>query len=173
MIELAPYSNAAAMQVIRHLDAHDLLEAQILRGQAVDHLDIFGDWRAVQPGAVLSLVILDASAGGMPFALLGLVSSGQAGVGHAALIARDHTVWRRPLAVAGLEIRARMPGFCGDLGIHRIEARCWAGHPTAARFLRGCGFHHDCDLPGYGPGGGHVFQQFAWTIPTSPTITGD
>ncbi|MBW4972088.1 hypothetical protein KZZ08_00565 [Roseovarius mucosus] len=163
MIELAPYSNAAAMQVARHLDAYDLLEAQILRAQPIDHLDIFADWRSVQPGAVLSLVLCDASAGGMPFGLLGLVNTGQAGVANAALIARDHGVWRRPLAVAGLQIRRQMPAFCAEWGIHRIEARCWAEHPTAARFLRACGFTHDCDLPGYGPGGGHTFQQFAWT----------
>lgn len=170
MIELAPYSNAAAMQVIRHLDGHDLLEAQLVRARPVDALDIFGDWRSAQAAAMLSLVLRDTSTGGMPFALLGLVNTGQAGVANAALIARDHSVWRRPLAVAGLNIRRQMPAFCTEWGIWRIEARCWADHPTAARFLTACGFAHECDLPGYGPGGGHIFRQFAWT---NPTIRGD
>lgn len=165
MITPIPFENLAGMAVLSRLDLNDLAEAQLIRGVRADHLDIFSDWRGMQAAAVLSLILTDDRRGGVPFAVLALGNTGQAGVGQAALLARDHARFGRALAEAGALIRRKMPAFCAELGIHRIEARCWAEHPTAARFLKLCGFHHDTDMPGFGPDGWTVFRQFAWTQP--------
>lgn len=165
MIELAPYSEVAALAVFRQMDHHDLMESRLIRGTAAHYLQLFAEWHAAQAGLVLSMVVKDLGRGGAPFAVMALGNTGQSGVAQAALLARDHQRFRRPLARTGLEIRRRLPDFCAELGIHRIEARCWRDHPTAARFLRGCMFKHDCDMPGFGPRGAFTYSQFAWTHP--------
>lgn len=175
MIELAPYDEVAALAVFRQMDLHDLMESRLIRGMAAHHLQLFAEWHAAQGGLVLSLVARDR-AQGVPFALLALGQTGQHGVAQAALLARDHGRFRRELAQAGLRIRLELPEICSGLGIHRIEARCWRDHPTAAAFLRACRFRHECDMPGFGPKGAFTYRQFAWTRPetTHPTPeTGD
>lgn len=170
MIELAPFENLAGMAVLKNLDPNDLIEAQLMRGGGVDHLDIFSDWRAMQAHAVLSLVLKDGRARGGPFAVLALGNTGQAGVAQAALLARDHKRFRRPLAEAALRIRAELPQYCAERGIHRIEARCWHGHPTASKYLEACGFRIEVDMRGFGRDGRHIFRQFAWVFtPTEGT----
>jgi hypothetical protein len=74
----------------------------------------------------------------------------------------------RILEVGADFIRAEMPAFCARAGIHRIEARCWAGHPTAASLLAALGFTHEADMPGFGPGGAATYRQFAWISPAIP-----
>ena len=163
MIHARAYDELAAIAVFRGLDAHDLLEAQITRGRSASHLALFSDWHAIQGHAVLSLVVFtDPARGAQPFGLLMLGNTGQAGVAQAAFLARDHDRFRRPLAEAALEIRAIMPGFCRERGIHRIEARAWAGHPRAHRFLAAIGFQAEAMMPGFGADGGETFIQFAW-----------
>lgn len=166
MITLVPFENLAAMSVLSRLDPYDLIEAQLVRGGRADHLDIFADWRAMQAHALLSLVLKDDRKGGVAFAVLALGGTGQAGVAQAALLARDHARFRRGLAKAALLILAGLPGFCAERGIHRIEARCWSDHPTAARFLTYCGFARETDMPGFGLDGQARFSQFAWTAQT-------
>lgn len=166
MIEVGPYDDGLALAVLRHLDPHDQIEAEIVRGAAATGHQLWADWRAAQPYRVQSFVArTDAKRGHVPFAVFGLSHTGQAGVAQAALLARDHVRFRRPLARLAGMIRAQMPERLGALGIHRIEARSWALHPTAAGLLRSLGFVHEVDMPGFGLTGCHIYSQFAWVFP--------
>lgn len=163
MIEARPFSDLAAWSVFQALDPWDWLEAEATRGGNVTAPGLYADWRSVEGARLLSLVIVSTRNGpAVPFAVLGLSHTGQAGVAQAALLARDHKRFKRELIHAGRRIRAEMPEFCAKVGIHRIEARCWAGHPTAARLLKSIGFHHEADMPGFPPAGTGVFRQFAY-----------
>lgn len=156
-IDVRPYDDQSAMAVFRRLDVEDRIEAEIVRGAGVTHLQLFAEWRQLQPVAVISRI---ATANGVPIALFQLVNTGQAGVAAAAFLACDHRRHRRALALIGAAIRAGLPGFAADAGIRRIEARAWSAHPTASQFLTALGFWPECDMPGFP--GGHVFRQFAW-----------
>lgn len=163
MIHPRAYDELGAMAVFKALDPHDLMEAQIMRGRAVTHLALFADWQAIQPHAVLSLLLVTSPArGAKPFGLLMLGNTGQAGVAQAAFLARDHGRFRRELVQAARAIRADMPAFCRERGIHRIEARAWAGHPRASHFLQAIGFQAEAVMPGFGASGAETFIQFAW-----------
>lgn len=169
MIRVRPFDDLAAMAVFHQLDVHDHLEAELVRGVNYTALGLFAEWRAAQAQGPLSLIAGTGPAQ-RPFAIFCLGHTGQAGVAQGALLAAHHDRHRVPLARLALIIRDRMPRFAAETGIHRIEARCWAGHPTAHRILAGMGFAHEADLPGFGPGGAHTFRQFAWTAarPSAP-----
>ncbi len=163
MIQVRPFSSLSAMAVFRHLDPADQIEAELIRGAPSTPLDLFADWRAVAAAGPLNLVL--ETAGSTPFAVLALTHTGQAGVAQAAFLARDHARFRRDIARAAVLIRARMPGWCADRGVHRIEARCWTGHPTAPHFLTAIGFAPEAVMPGFGLTGQISFAQFAWVSP--------
>lgn len=165
MIRVRPFDSLSAIAVFRQLDPSDQLEAELVRGAPSPALDLFADWRAATRGSLMNLVA--ETAGGTPFAVLTLAHSGQYGVAEAALLARDHARFRRPLAELALAIRQRMPDWCAEQGVRRIEARTWAGHPTAARLLAAIGFACEADLPGFGPDGRQHFRQFAWISPAT------
>lgn len=165
MIELAPFTPDAALQVFRFLDPADLSEARAMRGFFSHYLDIYTDWSVHQRSALLSLVLKTGGKGGVPFAVLALSNTGQAGVAQAALLARNHTRYRRPLAEAGARIRREMPEFCRKAGVYRIEARCAYEHPSAQKFLGLCGFRKEAVMPGFGTHLRYHFCQFAWTLP--------
>ncbi|GGH36258.1 hypothetical protein SAMN05444007_108242 [Cribrihabitans marinus] len=169
MILAQPYDDHVAMAVLSCLDGDDLVEAQLVRGGYASHLALFADWRSLQPHCVLSLVLRDQRLAGQPFAVLAVSNTGQAGVAQAALLARPHRRHARALVATCRRIRTEMPGWCADLGIHRVEARAHAGHPRASRFLSACGFVHEADMPGFGADGRATFRQFAWTDPTLKT----
>ncbi len=160
MIQLRPFDDFAAMTVIRGLDPWDQMEAEATRGARSSHLAIWADWRAIEGARVASWVV--HSEAGTPFALVALANTGQSGVAQAAMLAMNHQGWRRELVAVARTIRDQMPEFCAELGIHRIEARAWATHPRASAFLQLVGFHHETDMPGFGPGGTETFRQFAW-----------
>ncbi len=162
MILVDEYDDLAAMAVLRNIDPQDRLEAQAVRGEVVTHLSLFGDWRAARPLHVLSLVIRDARSH-EAIALLALANTGQAGVASAALVARNHRRYRRQLAALARVIRKDMPEFARKAGIFRVEARAWASHPRASKFLHLVGFTHECVMPGFGRGGREQFVQFAWS----------
>ncbi|MFN3953225.1 MAG: hypothetical protein ACK4LQ_02150 [Pararhodobacter sp.] len=159
MLEACAYDDLAALAVFRALDPHDLLEAQHIRGASVRYPQLFAEWHGAQAAAVLSLVL---KAQGLPFAVLLVGNTGQAGVAQAAMLARDHARFRPALVAAAREIRTRLPAFCARLGVHRIEVRAWAGHPRAGRFLRLCGFQQEAEMTGFGAVGAERFLQFAW-----------
>ncbi|AUC52302.1 hypothetical protein CDO87_03455 [Sagittula sp. P11] len=162
MIQPIPFENAAALAVFRDLDPEDRCEAMLMRGGSCDHLDLWADWRQAQPYCPLSLVL--TSAAGTPFAVLAVARvPGCVGLAQAALLARSHKRWRRQLAQAAVLIRSALGGWADEQAITRIEARSWAGHPTASRFLTGCGFLQEATLSGFGPDGRAVFHQFSWT----------
>jgi hypothetical protein len=166
MIEVRPYDDLTAMAVLQRLDAHDHMEAELVRGAPASHLALFADWRAMQAFRLASFVaITGPDRGARPFAVFALAHTGQAGVASAALLARDHAAFRRPLAEMALRIRTELPATCAASGIRRIEARSWAGHPTAAGLLTALGFEHETDMPGFGLSGTITFRQFAWLAP--------
>lgn len=171
MIDLRPYSDEACHAVMCDLDPWDWLEVEATRGERVTALGLFADWRALQAARLESWAV--HSPAGRPFALVALVAGGQRGVAGAAMVARPHDRWRRPLAEVALAIRARMPEFAASRGIHRIEARAWSRHPTAARFLSATGFRLETRLPGFGADGCETFLQFAWTTAGVPTPAPD
>lgn len=158
-VEVRPYNDQDAWAVLRLLDANDQLEAELVRGAQTHALGLWAEWRSIQPHQPLSFV---AIRGGLPFAVFGVANTGQAGVGAASLLARDHRFFRMPLARLCVAIRRQMPARMAELGIHRIECRCWADHPTAALLLQGIGFTHECDMPGFGLTGKVTFRQFSW-----------
>jgi len=163
MVQALPYDDHAAMRVLKDLDASDLVEIGLMRGAQPNHLALFADWRQMQTMAALSYVLaLDASAGGIPFGVL-VIGQTQPGVAQAAMLARDHTKYRRPLIQTARRIRNEIPVFAKEAGLHRIEARSWVDHPRANKFLRLCGFTKEAALPGFGPDGRATFNQFAWT----------
>lgn len=165
MILAAPYDDAPAFLILSRLDPWDWLEAEATRGQAVTHLQLFAEWRAMQAARLASWVVYDDQTRTCPFALVALCHTGQRGVAGAAMLARDHRRFRRPLVELARLIRTEMPGWARDAGVTRIEARAWAGHPRASAFLALTGFAHECDMPGFGPAGDACFRQFAWTDP--------
>lgn len=160
MIHVQPYGDHAAFRVLSRLDPADWAEACAIRGQPVSHLQLFAEWRAMSAGSVASWC-LHATRTGQPFALVALSNTGQAGVAQAAALACDHAAHRAELLATVRLIRRRMPGFCADLGIHRIEARAWARHPRAMAFLLACGFGLEARMPGFGGDGREDFCQFA------------
>lgn len=168
MIRVRPWEDLAAMAVFRQLDIHDHMEAELVRGVSYTALGLFAEWRMAQGQGPLSLIAGTGPAE-RPFAVFCLGQTGQAGVVQGALLAAHHDSHRRALARLAIEIRNRMPRFAAEVTprIHRIEARAWAGHPTASRILAAMGFTHEADLPGFGPGGTHIFRQFAWTAPAT------
>ena len=170
-IDARPYDDFAALQVFRHLDRNDLIEAQVVRGAAASHLSLFGDWRAAGAAAIASFVlhVEDHQAlADQPFAVLALAHTGQTGVAQAAFLARSHGKFRGPIARAAVLIRQRLPHLCADTGIHRIEARCFNAHPTAPRLLTALGFQHECTMAGFGARGANRFRQYAYLSPTIP-----
>lgn len=166
MIEARPYSDLAAMSVLQWLDPSDWIEAELTRGAPVSALSLFAEWRSMEPIRIASYITYTApDRGDKAFALFALANTGQAGVAQAAMLARDHAAYRRPLAELALTIRRALPAFCAEQGIHRIEARAWVDHPSASRLLTALGFSPECDMPGFGLHGTAMFRQFAWLAP--------
>lgn len=165
MIDLRPYSDAQANAVLRRLDAMDHAEASVFRGAQTDTLALFAEWRAAAQASVVSLVFVTSpNHGSTPFAVLNVAHTGAAGVAQAAFLSRNHAAWRGPIARAGVMIRARAPEMCRELGIHRVEARCWSKHRTAQTFLTAIGFQKECAMRGFGRDGQACFEQFSLTI---------
>jgi hypothetical protein len=174
MIELHPYSDHAANHVLSMLDPMDHIEAELVRGASASHLALFADWRSMEGMRVMSLVLCETRPqGATPFAVLALSNTGQAGVAQAAFLSRSHSRFRRSLLEAAQRIRQELPDFCAEHGIHRIEARSWADHPRAGRFLSFCGFYLETPMPGFGADGGVTFNQFAWICPTQQKENSD
>lgn len=161
MITVRPYEDLAAHAVLSRLDPMDFLEAEVTRGRATSALELFADWRAMNPARLASWVLFTGA--GEPFAVLGLSHTGAAGVAAAAMLARDHVRYRRPLAAAASAMRKGLPDWARETGVRRIEARAWGAHPTACALLARIGFAPEIAMPGFGPAGQDVFVQFAWT----------
>lgn len=162
-LSVRPFDPVAALPVFRLMDPNDHIEAELVRGRAANGIELWADWRAAEAFRVLSFM---ACEGSTPFAVFALMNTGQAGVAGAALLARPHVRFRGAIARLAVMIRVQLPIEAAARGIHRIEARCWGDHPTAARLLTNLGFAHECDMPGFGPDGRATYRQFAWTNPT-------
>lgn len=163
-----PYTDPRALEVFTGLDADDLAETSQYLGQPMDRMGLFALWRAGEGSALrLGSFVLSArdQSGIRPVAVLSVSMSGIAGVGEAALVARDHGENRRALVAIARHVREALPDFARDHNLRRIEARSWAGHPTASRFLEAIGFKCECDMQGFGPDGTATFRLFAWVAP--------
>ena len=167
-ISVDPYDDHGAMAVLSQLDPVDRVEAAILRGSMPSHLQLFAEWRALQASWVFGHVLRTRALTGLPFAVLAVGNTGQAGVAQAAFLARDHVRFRREIVAAAVLARDAIGPTCAQLGIRRIEARCWAGHPTAANFLAAIGFQAEADMAGFGGDGRQIVRQFAYVAELSP-----
>lgn len=161
-VELRPYDPVAAQFVLARIDPYDQREAELARGAPTTGPELFAEWHAHNAYRVASHVAY-AGVSRRPFAVLGLSSTGQAGVGAAALLACDHERWSGPLARLAVMIRLQFPAWCAAQQVHRIECRCWRDHPTAAGLLNAMGFRQEADMRGFGGTGAAHFLQFAWT----------
>lgn len=159
-VRIQPWNDAPAAGVFRDLDPHDWIEAKIARGGTPSWLTHFADWRAMQ-GAWLASHVL-ATQGGTPFAVLAVIATAQTGVAEAAFLARNHTRFRHDISRSAVMFRQRLPDWARDHGLHRIEARCWVGHPTASALLSALGFTLEACMNGFGQKGDQSFLQFAF-----------
>ena len=169
MSRVAPFDPVPAMAMFRALDPHDHMEAELVRGKTMLGAELWADWRAATAWQAISLMAYATPHATTPFAVFALGNTGQAGVAQAALLARDHTIHRLALARLALWIRTNLPVQARAHGIRRVEARAWAGHPTASGLLAKLGFTHEAEMPGFGPDGGQTYRQFALIIPPAPT----
>jgi hypothetical protein len=158
-ISLAPFEPIAALRVIEDLDPIDRLEVQ-LGGIQPTPGEMLRQFIIQQAGgAHLQIVYAHRTEGGAePFAILGVAEALASCTGSAALIARDHAAWARPLRHLCAGLRADLPAAMAAAGFRRIEARCWSGHPTAQRLLRGIGFAFETELHGFGLSETHWLQ---------------
>lgn len=163
LANLEPFNPADALSVFSDLDENDMLEAQLTRGDAADPYDLLAGWMALEAqGAVCFIGDIDLPYEGPPIAVLALAPGSTPGLGHAAMLARDHKKWKRALVPLVRIIRDRLPAVAATMGFHRIEARSWAGHPTAATLLRATGFELEARMTGFGQSGEINFNQWAW-----------
>lgn len=160
-VTISDYTPEAAEVVFRDLDPWDRLEGEVMRGAVRPAAVHFADWHAMQAQFLLSWVF--STPAGAPFAVAGAVNSGFAGVAQVAFLSRDHAKWRGSIARSALLLRRIIPVAARETGLHRLEARCLADHPTAGRFLTLLGFRMEARMPGYGATGAHEFRLFSWT----------
>lgn len=161
---LVPWSDDLGRIVFDDLDLHDFREAGVVRGEAVRSMTIWADWRSVRSLRIVDVIAVSRPVhGARPFAVFAIANTGIAGVAEASLLTRAVPTWGREIARLAVHLRRAMPAFCADLGIHRIEARSWAGHPTGGRLLEACGLRLEARLSGFGASGQETFDQHAWT----------
>ena len=164
MPAIVPWSDDLGTRVFDDLDENDMAEAMIDRGAAVSSRGLWADWRATRGTRLLDVIAVSTVRRGCkPFAVFAVAHSGRAGVGDVALLTRHVPDWRMEIGRLAAGLRIAVPAFCADLGIHRLEARSWTGHPTGGRLLVACGFPVECRLHGFGPDGRETFDQHAWT----------
>jgi len=168
-VALEQFNPDAALQVLQRLDEHDQLEAELTRGDRADPFDMLASWMGL--GAQGAAVFVGRAELAGPFAVLAIVPSATPGLGHAAMLACDHRFWRRSLVPLVRQIRDGFLAQARAMGLHRIEARSWAGHPTAPSLLRAIGFELEAEMIGFGQSGEINFNQWAWVadyIPRPP-----
>jgi len=165
MIALHPYNDHAAAAIFAQLDPFDQIEANVIQGEIVSHLAMFAQWRAMRPTWIAGHILATDGAPNLAdqaFAVMALGNTGQCGVAQGAFLSRNHTKFKKPLVAAARAMAINIPLLCEQHGIHRIEARCYAGHPTASTFLQLIGFQHETDMPGFGSDGSATFRQFSF-----------
>jgi len=174
LVKLSPFDPARALTVLSGLDDNDQLEAQIMRGDPAESYDLLTDWLLLARQGAACYVGEALPPISAPFAVLALVPGTTPGLGYAAMLARDHHFWKRALVPLVRLIRHDLPPVAAHMGLHRIEARSWAGHPTAATLLRAIGFTREAEMTGFGYGGEMNLDQWVWLadyIPPRHTAT--
>lgn len=164
MPRLDAWSDTGAMAVFNDLDLQDFREAEVVRGTKVSSMALWSDWRSIRSARIFDVVAYSSPATGRhPFAILSVVNSGVAGVAEAALVTRDVSRWGGQVARLASGLRRVFPDECRRVGIHRVEARSWCGHPSGGRLLTACGLPFEARLTGFGADGTATFDQHAWT----------
>lgn len=167
LTELAPRN---ALTVLEDLDPHDEIEAGLAMGWQHDLVgSILADMLlSRRAGGVIQIAWSHLGAGGAaPFAILGVAPALAPGVGVAALLARPHHRWRGALRSLAFALRADLPTWAAAHGFHRLEARSWTGHPSAARLLSAIGFAREARMPGFAAGVAD-FDLYALTTRPQP-----
>ncbi len=169
-IEVRSFDDDLALQVMRNLDVNDALEVHMMRGRATSPLALWADWRAVNAFRAASIVAVARRRNRwVPFVVLGVAATGVPHIGQGAMLACNHVEFHDELVRFLLTVRQELPGFALNHKLNRIEARCWADHPSAANLLEAIGFKHEGDLDGFGEGGNVRLRQFAWINPNPIT----
>ncbi len=166
-VTLEPFTPEAALQVLTKLDEMDQFEAQLMRGDEADSYELLAGWMALrQQGAACFVGVVD----GQPIAVMAIVPGVTPGLGHAAMLACDHKQWKRGLVALVRLIRDGFPAQARVMGLHRIEARSWAGHPTAPSLLRAIGFELEAHMVGLGQSGEVNLKQWVWLADYIPRL---
>ncbi len=168
---LEPFNPADALHVLSALDENDQLEAELMRGDQANPYDLLAGWMALEAQGAVCFIGGVLPPYDQPIAVLALVPSSTPGLGHAAMLARDHKFWKRAMVPLARIIRDRLPEEAHAMGLHRIEARSWAHHPTAPNLLRAIGFELEAEMVGFGHSGEIPFNQWVWLadyIPRPP-----
>lgn len=162
LIRVRAYSDKPALEVLENLDLNDATEVVLMRGpDDAGALAMLSDWRMVNKMGAVSFIAFVEGAD-VPFAVMSIAPDGMPGCGRAALLAKDHRLWRRELVVLAGMICKQLPVIAASMGLHRIEARTWSNHPTASALLSAVGFSLDADMPGFGVSGELSLRQFSW-----------
>lgn len=166
-VVLQPWSDELALDVFRDLDPNDREEMFITMGCALTPLQVFSGWKTVAPlCAYEAIAVASGPSRQGAFAALSLVRNGPAGTAEASLLARRHRAWRWQLGALAVIVKRDLPGMMAQLGLRRVEARCWEDHPTAGVLLGRLGFRQEGGpLAGFGEDGAHRFLQFAMVRP--------
>lgn len=171
LISLEPFNPEDALRVLSALDENDQLEAEVMRGDKARPYDMLADWMALEKQGAACFVAQVAPPYVEPIAVMAIVRGGTPGLGHAAMLARDHRFWKRALVPTARAIRDGLPTQARAMGLHRIEVRSWAGHPTAPSLLRAIGFELEAEMIGFGHSGEINLNQWVWLadyIPRPP-----
>jgi hypothetical protein len=158
-LSLGEFQPRAALRVIEDLDPLDMLELRL--GGVTPTTDEILRQMLIQQasGAYFQIAYAHRPEGGAePFAILGIAEALASCTGSAALIARDHVAFARPLRRLCAGLRADLPTVMAATGFRRVEARCWSGHPTAPHLLRAIGFKFETELHGFGLSETHWLQ---------------
>lgn len=175
LVTLDRFTPDAALRVLSNLDENDQLEAQLMRGDSAAAYDMLADWMMLARQGAVCFIGAATAPISEPVAVLGILPGTTPGLGHVAMLARDHRFWKRVLVPLAREIRDRLPTQARAMGLHRLEAHSWAAHPTAASLLTAIGFRLDARMTGFGPSGCVYLNQWSWLadyvspLPDTPT----
>ncbi len=171
LVTIEPFNPALARCVLSDLDENDRLEAQLMRGDMAGGYDLLTDWMMIQRQGAACFIGYCDDPEPSPIAVLAIVPDTVPGLGHVAMLARDHRRWKRQLVSLVRQIRRRLPVQAQHMGLHRLEARSWVGHPTAPTLLRAIGFTPDATMTGFGFSGEIRLRQWSWLADYIPPIT--
>ncbi|MEO0681136.1 MAG: hypothetical protein AAF192_12055 [Pseudomonadota bacterium] len=157
----------ALMAVLADLDPADRREADMEGLPAADPEALAQGFCAATAGGGMVWVVWHApdGRGADPFAICAMGPAQGPRCAHVGFVSRPRSQFRRPLGCLGVWLRRSLPAAARTRGARRLEARCWAEHPTGPGWLQALGFAREGVLRGYGLGGAD-FELHALTVPS-------